>query len=274
MDALLANLVFDGHRVRVVGSLEHPQIVAKDVCRLLQIHNTCDALQNAGVTAEEKGVIQIDTLGGPQTVTTVNEAGLWKLVLVSRKRGPAMQFKHWLATEVIPSLRKHGCYPPPDVPIAAHAIDLDDPSCLRALVATLAERRLSDQAKIAELTPKAEGYDRLSNAGGDVCLMDAGRILGRAPGLFVKQLRRDGVLFRSPGGDLEPHSDYRERGYFNVCAVIVGVDIEGKTKTKPQTRVTPRGLQWLAIRYPATDRISALTERTGKQLAAFLPRSH
>jgi hypothetical protein len=46
-------LTFDGHRVRMLGTPEHPAFVAKDVCRVLGIHSTANALQNAGVTAEE-----------------------------------------------------------------------------------------------------------------------------------------------------------------------------------------------------------------------------
>jgi prophage antirepressor-like protein len=110
--SLNLTLTFDGHRVRMVGTPERPEWVAKDVCRVLRLHNTSQALTDAGVAPEEKGISQADTPGGPQAVSTVTEPGLWKLVMASRKPS-AQRFKHWLATDVLPCIRQHGCYPPP-----------------------------------------------------------------------------------------------------------------------------------------------------------------
>jgi prophage antirepressor-like protein/phage antirepressor YoqD-like protein len=243
MTALAVTLTFDGHRVRMVGTPERPEWVARDVCRVLQIHSTANALQNAGVTAAEKGVDRIHTPGGPQDVTTVTEPGLWKLVLISRKPA-AQRFKAWLATEVIPSIRRHGCFPPPPERPALPSVDLDDPAALRGLVEVFAVRRLADMEKIAELTPKAEAHDRLSLARGDVNLQEAGRALGWGPNLFIWRLLDDGLLFRAAGGRPEPHAEHLKAGRFRVVVT------ERDGQAWPQTVVTPAGLQWLAGRYP------------------------
>ncbi len=231
-------LTWEGHRVRMVGTAERPEWIARDVCRVLGIHNTSRALANAGVLEAEKGVHRVNTPGGPQDVTTVLEAGLWKLVLISRKPG-ARRFKDWLAAEVLPSLRKDGRYPPREVP-ALVAVDLRNPLQLAAITAQALQL-------VAELQPKAQAHDRLSAARGDVCLQDAGRILGRPPNVFCQQLEEDGILFRGSHGKLEPYAHHREAGLFRVRVT------EAQGETYLQTLVTPPGLQWLAGRYPRQD---------------------
>lgn len=241
--ALSLSLSWEGHRVRMVGTTGCPAWVAKDVCRALQIHHSADALRNAGVTAEERGSIQLDTLGGPQILTTVGESGLWKLVMTSRKPN-ALRFRAWLAEEVIPCIRKHGCYPAP-VETSALLVDLRDQRVLAGVALQLTQL-------VAELTPKAESHDRLSAANGDVSLMDAGRILGRQPLKFIALLESEGVLFRGAHGKHEPAHEHRERGRFRVRIT----EVDGETYL--QTLVTPSGLQWLAKRYPITDRLPLL----------------
>jgi phage antirepressor YoqD-like protein len=133
---------------------------------------------------------------------------------------------------------------------ALPAVDLDDPGSLRGLVEALVVRRLADGAKIAELTPKAEALDRLSSAHGDLCLQDAGRALGRQPNVLVRMMIEDGVLFRGAHGKPEPMAAYRESGYFRLRV------IEQDGLAFVQTLVTPRGLVWLAARYPVSDAVS------------------
>lgn len=69
--------------IRVTEKDGEPWFVAADVCKALDISNSRDAV--ARLDDDEKGVVLTDTLGGKQNVTTVNEAGLYALVLGSRK---------------------------------------------------------------------------------------------------------------------------------------------------------------------------------------------
>lgn len=183
-------LSFDGHRVRMVGTAERPEWIAKDACRVLHIHNTSQALSDAGVTAAERGISRTDTPGGPQTVTTVTEPGLWKLVLISRKPAAA-RFKSWLASEVLPSIRRHGCFPPPPERPTLPALDLDDPGSLRGLAEALVVRRIADLATIAELKPKAEVYDACMSSADLLTVAQVANILAR-PGRPLGEVR----LFR------------------------------------------------------------------------------
>lgn len=100
---------YDGRALRVAGTPEDPWFVAQDVCAVLDLAKTDRAL--SGLDEDEKGAHTVRTPGGEQRVTTVNEAGLYSLVLRSRKP-QAHDFKRWLTHEVIPSIRKTGSYGP------------------------------------------------------------------------------------------------------------------------------------------------------------------
>jgi prophage antirepressor-like protein len=145
-------LTWEGHRVRMAGTAERPEWIAKDVCHLLHLRNTAQALSDAGVVTSERGISRADTPGGPQDVTTVTEAGLWKLVIASRKP-VALRFKQWLAECVLPCLRKHGCYPAPVAPPAS-ALGLFRQT-LEALETH--ERQLAEQgARLARIEARHE----------------------------------------------------------------------------------------------------------------------
>lgn len=81
--------------------------VATDVCRVLEIANPSDAYSR--MDEDEKAVRVMDTAGGPQQVVMINEAGLYSLVLTSRK-AQAKRFRRWVTHDVLPSLRKTGSY--------------------------------------------------------------------------------------------------------------------------------------------------------------------
>ena len=99
--------------IRVVGTLHRPEWVAKDVCEVLGIGEHRSVLRD--FDDDEKGVHTVHSPGGPQDMLTVTEPGLYRLVLASRKPAAKM-FKRWICHEVLPSIRLHGCYPPPPVP--------------------------------------------------------------------------------------------------------------------------------------------------------------
>ncbi|MEH1821918.1 MAG: BRO family protein [Nostoc sp.] len=98
---------FESHDIRFVGTADEPWWVASDICKVLDILNSRDAL--ARLDDDEKGVCIADTLGGKQELATINESGLYSLVLTSRK-AQAKRFKKWLTSEVIPAIRKTGTY--------------------------------------------------------------------------------------------------------------------------------------------------------------------
>jgi prophage antirepressor-like protein len=104
--AALAPFAYQGRQVRVVTD-EHgnPWFVAADLLAVLSL----DRKAMERLDDDERGVSSIHTPGGRQSMTTVNEFGLYSLILGSRKP-EARQFKRWVTHEVLPAIRKTGSY--------------------------------------------------------------------------------------------------------------------------------------------------------------------
>ena len=104
----LQNFNFSGQNVRIITINGEPWFVGKDVADILGYSNSRKALSDH-VDDEDKGVTKSDTLGGSQNITIINESGLYSLILKSKKP-EAKQFKRWVTSEVLPTIRKHGAY--------------------------------------------------------------------------------------------------------------------------------------------------------------------
>ncbi len=100
---------FGEQKVRVIDRDGESWWIARDVCAVLAIRNVGDALSS--LDADEKGVANADTLGGQQEMATINESGLYSLILRSRKP-EAKAFKKWVTSEVLPAIRRTGQYQP------------------------------------------------------------------------------------------------------------------------------------------------------------------
>lgn len=94
--------------IRTVTIDGEPWFVGKDVAEALGFTNPRDAI-STHVFDEDKGVESIDTLGGKQKMTVVNESGLYALIFGSRLKS-AQRFKHWVTSDVLPEVRKTGGY--------------------------------------------------------------------------------------------------------------------------------------------------------------------
>lgn len=103
---------FKGQEVRTVTINNEAYFVGRDVSDILGYSNSKDAL-NKHVETEDKQIIQrsqIATLDIPNRgLTIINESGLYSLIL-SSKLPQAKEFKRWVTSEVLPTIRKHGAY--------------------------------------------------------------------------------------------------------------------------------------------------------------------
>jgi len=187
-----------------------PWWVARDVVDILGIGNSSDVL--ARLDPDEKGVDSIDTPGGRQNVATVNEPGLYSLILGSRKP-EAKLFKRWITHEVLPSIRKNGMY-------AVDAL-LDDPEHLLRVTTKLVEER---RARLAAETRLIEQKPLVTFA--ETCLTSKDSILVRE---LAKVATKNGVnigekrLYQKLRdwdlvlqGKTEPTQKAMEAGYFEV----------------------------------------------------------
>lgn len=128
--------------IRTVTINNEPWFVGKDIATALGCTRTADAIRQH-VESEDKGVGEIQTPGGTQNMTIINESGLYALIFGSKLES-AKRFKHWVTSEVLPSIRKHGGY------IAGQETMSDDELMARALLVAQ-NKILEKQKKIATL---------------------------------------------------------------------------------------------------------------------------
>lgn len=140
--------IFENAQFGVIRAVEidgEPWFVAKDVCEALGLGNMSQAV--ARLDDDEKGGISNDTPGGIQEFRTINEPGLYSLIMSSRK-AEAKAFKRWVTHEVLPSIHRDGAY------VATDGTEDDMLLMARALKAADRSMKRKD-AMIAELQPKA-----------------------------------------------------------------------------------------------------------------------
>ena len=94
--------------VRTIVKDGEPWFVGKDVAEILGYKETAKAIRTH-ICDEDKGVSVLDTPGGQQKITLINESGLYSLILGS-KLPKARTFKRWVTSEVLPTIRKTGGY--------------------------------------------------------------------------------------------------------------------------------------------------------------------
>lgn len=125
---IFSNPEFGEIRTEVIDG--EPWFVGKDVAEALGYSNPRKALGDH-VDSEDKsdGVTIRDSIGREQQPTLINESGLYSLILGS-KLPTAKRFKHWVTSEVLPSIRKTGSYQQVPPLTAAEQIQLIAKGCV------------------------------------------------------------------------------------------------------------------------------------------------
>lgn len=103
---------FNTNAIRIVMKDDDPWFVASDVCAVLGLNNITMALKNLDDDEAALNIIEVRSENGvvqKREVNTINESGLYTLILRSRKP-VAKKFRKWVTSEVLPSIRKTGQY--------------------------------------------------------------------------------------------------------------------------------------------------------------------
>ena len=155
MAELVQTFDFEGSRVRTITDGDgEPWFVAVDVCSVLGLGNPTQAL--ARLDEDEKSSIHATLITdegrpgqGAQSFTIVNEPGLYRLVLGSRKP-EARRFKRWVVHEVLPTIRKTGAY-------VTEATAASDPILAQAqMVIDLRLKQIAQEQRLAALEQRID----------------------------------------------------------------------------------------------------------------------
>lgn len=178
--------------IRTLNIDGEPWFVGKDVAEKLGYAEAAKAIRTH-VDKEDKGVSVLDTPGGQQKITIINESGLYSLIL-SSKLPSAKKFKHWVTAVVLPSLRKHGAY------FTAETLHktMSDPRELAKLLTTLADeqdKRKKLEKENAFLSVKAKYYDRILQSKNSVPVTQIAKDYGMSAIAFNRMLHDFGIQY-------------------------------------------------------------------------------
>lgn len=227
-------------RVRTIEQNREPWFIARDVCECLSIGKYRDAVSR--LEEDERGSVEMDTPGGRQSLSAVNEYGLYSLVLSSRKP-EAKEFKRWITHEVIPAIRKTGGY-------ISGAKEMSDEEIMAK--ALLIGKRTIEQQQLriqnlevtnSELTvfntimrPKADYFDELVDRNLLTNFRETAKQLGIGQKAFVNFLLEKKYVYRDKKGKLMPYAGkgdglFEVKECFNEKTAWSGV----------QVLITPKG---------------------------------
>lgn len=175
---------YEGQQIRTVLVDGDPWFVAADVAAVLDMGNVHSSL--ALLDDDERGLHTVETLGGDQEQRTVSEAGLYSLILRSRKP-EAKPFKRWITHQVLPQIRKTGGY--------GNVAQISRADLARMVLAAEVEKasameeRDAAQGRVLQLEAPAAAWDRLASANGDYDVRQAAKLLSRDPNIDIGERR-------------------------------------------------------------------------------------
>ncbi|MCI7714416.1 MAG: phage antirepressor [Lactobacillus johnsonii] len=198
---------FENNQVRTLLINDEPWFVGKDVAEILGYSKARNAIATHVDDDDKKGAPIQGDLGGTQEMTVINESGVYALVFGS-KLPSAKKFKHWVTSEVLPTLRKTGGYTMPKTYLEA----------LKAFTAEVEKNEmLSLENKIQiqqinELKPKADYTDRILKTTDLMTTTQIAKDYGMSAKQFNSLLHDYKVQFKQNGQWLL-YSQYQSKGY-------------------------------------------------------------
>lgn len=232
---------FESNEVRTLIKNNELWFVLKDICKILEIANQRNASHR--LDDDEKGVHYVDTLGGRQKVTIINESGLYTLILRSDKP-QAKSFRKWVTSEVLPTIRKSGGYiSNEDTFINTYLPNADEQTkiMIRSNLETI--RRLNSQ--IEQDKPKVLFANAVETAKTSILVGDLAKLI-QQNGVPMGQkrlfnwLRAEGYLMKSGSSKNMPTQKSMERGLFEVREQTISMP-DGNVRITKTPKVTGKG---------------------------------
>lgn len=224
--------------------------IGKDVAEILKYSKPRNAISRHVDNEDKKGAPIQGYLGGTQEMTIINESGLYSLIF-SSKMEKAKEFKRWVTSEVLPTIRKHGAY------MSEEVIEktLSDPDYLIRLATNLKEERAKRMLAEAEVTrnkPKVLFADTVAASQNSCLVGELAKLIsqealrsGRADvkigqNKLFAWLRNEGYLCKSGERKNQPRQQYIDQGLFEIKKGSY-VDSNGALINTSTPKVTGKG---------------------------------
>lgn len=234
--------IFEGNQVRVVGTSEQPLFVLADVCKVLEISNVSDVKKRLSEGVDS--IYTLQTAGGKQQVTVINEDGLYDVILDSRKP-QAKRFRKWVTSEVLPSIRKDGGYMiarPDESPEEIMARGL---LIAQSTIERLQHEKEAATTQLEAQRPQVLFAEAVSTSQTSILVGQLAKLISQN-GLKMGQnrlfawMRENGYLGKKGAHYNEPTQYSVERGWFEVLE-RTNNNPDGTVRITRTTKVTGKG---------------------------------
>lgn len=209
--------------IRVAGTEANPQFCLTDVCKALGL-SAKGVNQRLGDEVISNYPIT-DKLGREQQALFVNEDGLYDVILDSRK-AEARQFRKWITSEVLPTIRKHGAYMTDDALQKA----IQNPDFLIQLATELKnekQKRLVAEKKIQETRSQVIFADAVTASSDSILVGELAKLIKQngvdtGQRRLFKWLRSNGYLCKKTGECFNEPTQYSmELGLFEIKKTVI-----------------------------------------------------
>ncbi|WP_218084884.1 phage antirepressor [Staphylococcus epidermidis] len=242
---------FEELPVRTLTVNEEPFFVGKDVAEILGYSNTRDALYRH-VDGEDKDVVKLDTLGGKQSQTIINESGLYSLIF-SSKLESAKRFKRWVTSEVLPAIRKHGLYATDNV----IKNTLNNPDYIINVLTEYKkekEHNLVLEQQVKENKPKVLFADSVAGSDNSILVGELAKLLKQngvdvGQNRLFKWLRNNGYLIKKSGESYNlPTQKSMDLEILDIKKRVIN-NPDGSSKITRTPKVTGKGQQYFINKF-------------------------
>lgn len=232
-----------GKKIRMYGSIENPLFLAKDVAEWIDYSKSNGKYKVSQMTnivdENEKGIYNVDTLGGVQESTFLTEDGLYEVCMQSRKP-IAKQMKKEIK-KYLKQIRLTGGAI--ETNREAEFIDKYFPSFTEetklSMVQDLKRQNEKYKKQIADLEPKAQAYADLMTAQGYLQFIDVAALVEIGRNTLFQFLRKCKVLTKQSNYNV-PYGRFSKNGMFKV---ITSRSPNGYISSV--TMVSPKGLNYI-----------------------------
>lgn len=244
--------------VRIFEKNGEPWFVGRDVCNILGYAKPENAVASH-VDEDDKTTTLIQGTGSnyKSKVILINESGLYSLIL-SSKLPNAKRFKHWVTSEILPSIRKHGMYATDEL--------INNPDVFIQVLQELKaerERKAALEAQAEANRPKIIFADAVAASHNSILIGDLAKLIKQS-GVDIGQkrlfewLRNNGYLMKSGASYNLPTQKSMELKLFEIKERTIN-NPDGSIRTTKTTKVTGKGQQYFINKLLSTTMLK--TER-------------
>lgn len=237
---IIQNPKFGKVRLQMIDG--DPWFCGKDVCDILGYSNPWKAMQDHVSEDDLTKCEVIDSKGRYQETNFINESGLYSLIFGSTLP-IAKEFKRWVTSEVLPSIRKNGCYGNPKT-----VADIISPQELRLYSQKMIEycnKVIELESKVEEMKPKVAFADAVAVSDTTILVGEYAKIL-KPKGFdfgqnrLFKWYRNNGWMIKEGSSRNMPTQKAMELGLFEIKETTIAKP-DGVVKITKTPKITGKG---------------------------------